>query len=179
MPYIILTVCDVTMQLRESGFAFRGVNLMLLPTTTCCSHDTPLFRMSTLEICTGRHFISDCLSCQPTTGWWSTSSSGGDAPADVSTLTTLPVSVTCFSKKFVGISCGDVNFLNWNKYVCSPTLCFTVTCKVILQTASCMQAHLHLTLNYPYQKGETPSITTQMTTELLVELYYTFQSIQP
>lgn len=116
------------MQLRDSGFAFRGVNLMLLPTTTCCSHDTPLFRMSTLDICTGRHFILDCLNCQPTIGWWSTSSSGGDAPADVSTLTTLPVSVTCFSKKCVGISCGDVNFLNWNKYGSSPTLRFTVIC---------------------------------------------------
>ena len=116
------------MQLRDSGFVFRGVNLMLLPTTTCCSHDTPLFRMSTLDICTGRPFKLDCLNCQPTIGWWSTSSSGGEAPADVSTLTTLPVSVTRFSKKFVGISCGDVNFLNWNKYESSPTLRFTVIC---------------------------------------------------
>lgn len=111
-PQSILTVSELMIQLRDSGFTLRGVNLMLVPTTTCCSHDTPLFRMSTLEMWTGRHFLADCLSCQPTTGWWSTSSSGGDDPMDVSTRATLPASVTCFSKKPIGISCGDVNFLN-------------------------------------------------------------------
>lgn len=110
--HIPLTVSELTMQLRDSGFTLRGVNLMSVPTTTCCSHDTPLFKMSTLEICTGRHLVADCLSCHPTTGWWSTSSSGDDAPTDVSTHTTLPDNVTCLSKKPVGISRGDVNFLN-------------------------------------------------------------------
>jgi len=106
----ILTVFALTIQLTDSVFTLRGVILMSVPTTTCCSHDTPLFRMSTLEICTGRHLVADCLNCHATIGWWSTSSSGGD----VSTRTTLPVSVTCFSKKLTGSSCGDVNFLNWN-----------------------------------------------------------------